>query len=270
MTTGNAAFQLVDERGWRRGLNNLLRAEFSSWFKSRKWWVHVLIWLLSINLILFFTIIGAKDAVAAGEEAGDDAVQLYSIFGGMFVMIGVIVVSQGAIIGEKKSGTAAWILSKPVSRTALVISKLVGNGVGLLLTAVLVPGLVAYLELYWALEGWLPPLNFVAGVATLSLHTVFWLSLTIMLGAFFDSWGPIIGIPLAFAFGQNMIAGFAPFLIYIFPWALAIPAGGEQPSLAWSFVNGEAPFSWIPLIAAISSSVLFVGLAIWRFGREEL
>jgi ABC-2 type transport system permease protein len=269
MTTGNAAFQLVDERGWRRGLNNLLQAEFSSWFKSRKWWVHVLIWLFSINLILLFTIIGARDAAMAGEEAGDDTVQLYSIFGGMFVMIGVIVVAQGAIIGEKKSGTVAWILSKPVSRTAFVISKLVGNGVGLLFTAVLVPGLIAYFELYWALESWPPLLNFVAGVATLGLHMFFWLSLTIMLGAFFDSWGPIIGIPLAFAFGQNFIAGFAPFLLYVFPWALAVPAGDKYPSLAWSFVNGEAPFSWLPLIAAVVFSVLFVTLAIWRFGREE-
>jgi len=269
MTTGNAAFQLVDERGWRRGLNNLLQAEFSSWFKSRKWWVHALIWLLSINLILFFTIIGAKDAAAAGEEAGDDAVQLYTIFGGMFVMIGVIVVSQGAIIGEKKSGTAAWILSKPVSRAAFVVSKLVGNGVGLLLTAVLLPGLVAYLELYWALESWPSLLNFVAGVATLSLHTVFWLSLTIMLGTFFDSWGPIIGIPLAFAFGQNIIGGFAPFLIYIFPWALSVPAGDDYPSLAWSLINGEAPFSWIPLIAAVIFSVLFIAGAIWRLNRQE-
>lgn len=269
MTTGNAAFQLVDERGWRRGLDNLLRGEFSGWFKSRKWWVHLLIWLFTINLILLFTVIGAKDAAKTGEETPEDTVQLYSIFGGMFVMIGVMVVAQGAIIGEKASGTAAWILSKPVSRTAFVVSKLVGNGVGLLLTAVLVPGLVAYFELYWALESWPSLLNFVAGVATLGLHMFFWLTLTLMLGTFFDSWGPIIGIPLAFAFGQNIIGGFAPFLLYIFPWALSVPAGDDYPSLAWSFITGEAPFSWLPLIAAVFFSVLFVAVSIWRFGQEE-
>ena len=268
MTSGNEALQLVDERGWRRGLNNLLRGEFSSWFKSRKWWVHILIWLFSINLILFFTIIGAKEDPEAASDVGE-VVQLYGIFGGMFVMFGVMVVMQGAIIGEKNSGTAAWILSKPVSRTAFVVSKLVGNTVGLLLTAVLVPGLVAYLEIYWALESWPPLLGFVAGVATLSLHMLFWLTFALMLGTLFDSWGPIIGIPIAIAFGQQFIVGFLPFLLYISPWALSAPAGDEYPSLASSFINGEAPYSWIPLFAAAFFSVLFIAIAIWRFEREE-
>ncbi len=269
MTTGNAAFQLVDERGWRRGLNNLLRAEFSSWFKSRKWWAHVLIWLFAINLILVFTIIGGKEAAKAGEQGPDDTAELYGIFGGMFVMIGVIVVAQGAIIGEKKSGTAAWILSKPVSRTAFVVSKLVGNGVGLLLTAVLVPGLIAYLEFYWAQESWPSALGFLAAVAILGVHMLFWLTMVLMLGSFFDSWGPIIGVPLALAFGQQFIGGFLPFLLYIFPWNLAAPAGEEYPSLVWSLINGEAPFSWIPLIATVVFCILFTGVAIWRFNRQE-
>ena len=30
-TSGNAQFQMVEERGWRRGLGNLLQGEFSSW-----------------------------------------------------------------------------------------------------------------------------------------------------------------------------------------------------------------------------------------------
>lgn len=269
MTTGNAALQLVDERGWRRGLSNLLRGEFSSWFKSRKWWTHILMWLVTINLILLFTIIGAKEAEKSGEAGPEDTIELYGIFGGMFVMIGVMVVMQGAIVGEKKSGTAAWILSKPVSRAAFVISKLVGNTVGLLLTAVLVPGLIAYVQLYVALERWLPPLDFLAGVATLGLHMFFWVTLTLMLGTFFDSWGPIIGIPLALSFGQQFIVGFLPFLAYIFPWALSVPLGDEYRSLVWSFINGETPFSWIPLLSAGFFSISFIAVAIWRFNRQE-
>lgn len=268
MTTGNQALQLVDERGWRRGLNNLLRGEFSSWFRSRKWWAHILMWVLAINLILFFTIMGAEDDPEAAAEE-EDAVGLYGIFGGMFVMVGVIIVMQGAIYGEKASGTAAWILSKPVSRTAFVVSKLVGNGVGLMVTAVLVPGLIAYVELYAALESWPVLLGFLAGVATLGLNMLFWLTLTLMLGTFFDSLGPIIGIPLTFAFSQQIIGGLLPFVIYIFPYALSAPAGDDYPSLLSSFINGETPFSYLPLLATACFSVVFTAVAIVRFEREE-
>jgi hypothetical protein len=34
-------------------------------------------------------------------------------------------------------------------------------------------------------------------------------------------------------------------------------------------MKGEAPFSYMPLIAAVVFSVLFVGVAIWRFEQEE-
>ena len=199
----NEIFQHVDERGWRRGLDNLLRGEFSVWFRSRKWWIHSLIWLLSINLILFFTTLD-PEAGAPATGGIPDTIELYGIFGGMFVMMGVLVILQGAIVGEKKSGTAAWILSKPVSRTAFVIAKAAGNSLGVLVTAVLVPGVVAYLEFGLMTDlGWLSPLNFLRGVVALALHALFWITFTIMLGSFFDSWGPVIGIPLALAFGQQ-------------------------------------------------------------------
>jgi ABC-type transport system involved in multi-copper enzyme maturation permease subunit len=42
----------------------------------------------------------------------------------LFGPIGVAVLAQGAIVGEKQSGTAAWVLSKPVSRSAFILAKL--------------------------------------------------------------------------------------------------------------------------------------------------
>lgn len=265
----NAIFQRVDERGWRRGLDNLLRGEFSVWFRSRKWWIHSLMWLLSINLILFFTTLN-PEAGAPATGGIPDTIELYGIFGGMFVMIGVLVILQGAIVGEKKSGTAAWILSKPVSRTAFVIAKAVGNSLGVLATAVLVPGLVAYLQFGLMTDlGWVSPLSFLAGVVALALHALFWITFTIMLGSFFDSWGPVIGIPLALGFGQQLIVGLLPPLGYVSPWALVAPIGDDKPALAASFFNGSAPFSWIPLLAALIFCGLFTWIAVWRFNRQE-
>lgn len=265
----NQILQPVDERGWPRGLDNLLRAEVSGWFRTRRWWTHSLMWLLGINLILFFTTL-SPDAGAPATGGIPDTIEIYGVFGGMFVMMGVLVILQGAIVGEKKSGTAAWILSKPVSRTAFVIAKAAGNSAGVLATAVLGPGLVAYVQFGVLTDlGWLPPLNFLLGMVALALHALFWITFTLMLGSFFESWGPVIGIPITLAFGQQAIAGLIPPLAYVLPWGLAAPIGDDTPALAASFFDGQAPFSWVPLLAALLFCGLFSSIAIWRFNRQE-
>ena len=68
------------------------------------------------------------------------------------------------------------------------------------------PGVVAYLEIGLMTDlGWLSPLSFLVGVVALALHAIFWITFTIMLGSFFDAWAPVIGIPLALAFGHRAI-----------------------------------------------------------------
>ena len=62
--------------------------------------------------------------------------------GATAIGIGVIVTVQGAIVGEKELGTAAWVISKPVSRASFIVAKLVGHGVGFLVTALVVPAVV--------------------------------------------------------------------------------------------------------------------------------
>jgi DNA-binding CsgD family transcriptional regulator len=112
-TETGSSFQVVQERGWQRGLGNLLRGEIASWFKSRKGWLQILIWLLIINLILFFATTGlrqvTKAAAAAGEplpKVGTD--MLYGVFVGMLVAFGVMIIARGDIVAERRSGTAAW------------------------------------------------------------------------------------------------------------------------------------------------------------------
>ena len=40
--------QPVTERGWRQGLANLMRKENDQWWRTRRWWVQSLLWLLVI------------------------------------------------------------------------------------------------------------------------------------------------------------------------------------------------------------------------------
>jgi ABC-2 type transport system permease protein len=266
--SANAVFEVVDERGWRRGLGNLLKGQFSGWFQSSKWWRHALIWLGAINLILLFATIGMRGE--AENEAGDSPLVIYSIFGGIFVAIGVMIIMQGVIIGEKKSGTAAWIMSKPVTRTSFVVSRLIGSTLGITLTAVLLPGLIAYITLgVFGTEGWLSPLNFFAGVAILAVSMFFWLTLTLMSGTFFDSVGGVIAIPMVTFFAMWFLPSVITPLMHVSPVILSAGPGEEYAALATSLMNGEAPFSWIPLVVAILFSIVFIAVAIWRFNRQE-
>jgi ABC-2 type transport system permease protein len=228
-----------------------------------------LIWLTVINLILFFAILGLQKE-AGGAAVDDQALALYGIFGGMFVAFGVMIIMQGVIVGEKKFGTAAWVLSKPVTRTAFVVSRLLGGTLGILATAVLLPGLVAYVTVgIFTPGGWPSPLNFLAGLAVLAVSMFFWLALTLMAGTFFDSLGGVIAVPLILYIAMWNLPAFLPPLVYLSPVVLTIQGGDEVPAVVGSLMNGDAPFSWIPLIAAIVASAVFVGVAIWRFNRQE-
>jgi ABC-2 type transport system permease protein len=271
--SGNSAFDLINQQGWQAGLKNMLRAEFNSWWKTRTWWVQCLIWIGVVDMILAMVLFaaGAADELAMPLE---ELVLLYGVFGGMFTTVGVVIMMQGAIVGEKISGTAAWVLSKPISRPAFVLAKLLANAFGVGITAMLVPGIVAYLIISIGTGIYLPVLDFMAGMGILYLFAFYWLAFTLMLGAFFNSRGPVIGIPLALILGQQFILGMvmsiSPKIADYLPFPLVMP---PQDNLASSVVGhvimGTSPQSWMPVISSIIAIALFVVVGIWRFRKEE-
>jgi ABC-2 type transport system permease protein len=263
MTTNpNRQFQMVAERGWQRGLGNMLTGELSNWFKTSRMWKHILIWLIIVNMFMVIFVYASAEAAETGGE-GPELIMMYGIFGGLFTAIGAMIIMQGAIVGEKKSGTAAWVLSKPVTRTAFVVSRLIGNSLGVLVTSIIVP-LGAISEL-----GWLPPVNFFAGVGALVLSTFFWLSLTLMTGTFFEASGGVIGVPMVVFFAAWFLPGIITPLIHISPIILVVGPGDQYESIIVSLVNGNAPFSWLPVIATAIFSIIFIAVAIWRFNKQE-
>ncbi len=262
---GNSAFELVQEQGWRRGLRNLMRAGFASWWQTSSWWVQTLIWTGVINFIL-------AGVLWSGQGFDpQEALPLYAIFAGLFPPIAVIIIMQDAVIGEKLSGTAAWVLSKPVSRTAFILSKLWPNAVGVAATMVLFPGVVAFAQLLAAGAPVASPLHFLAGLGIFALNLCFYLTLTLMLGVLSNSRAAAIAVPMAFAFGQQYLMGMLPALKYVLPWTLALPpSNAMQGAVVPSVMAGAAPFSWGPLIFVCVCIVIFSGVALWRFQDQEL
>ena len=269
VTTSNH-LERVEERGWQRGLRNLLQGEVSAWFKSSRWWKQIILWFLIINLMMIIMIFAASEAAEDGGSV-PSPLFMYGIFGGMFVAFGVMIIMQRVIVGEMRAGTAAWVLSKPVTRTAFVVSRLVGNSIAILLTSVVLPGVIFYFTLGLSSDlGWLHPMNFMAGISMVIIHTFFWIALVLMMGTVVESSAGVIAVPMALFFILWMGGGMIPGSEYISPLLLTFsPNPDTINSLSFSLMVGEPVFSWLPLISTMSLSVVFIAVALRRFNHQE-
>jgi ABC-2 type transport system permease protein len=209
----------------------------------------------------------------AAQEGGDGPPLLfmYGIFGGMFVAFGVMIIMQRVLVREKQQGTAAWILSKPVTRTAFVVSRLIVNSMAILLTSVIVPGVILYITLgAFSDIGWLSPVGFAIGLLMVALHTFYWIAFALMMGTLLESSGGVIAVPMVLYFAFWYAPSLIPHLMYISPLLLTFsPAPEQMSALSVSFMTGEPVFSWLPLISTVVSCVVFIAIAIQRFNRQE-
>ena len=255
---GVAGLQRVTEYGWRSGVSNLMGAAFGSWWRTSTWWIQSLVWTAVIN--------GSLAAVIWGESPDD--LSVFSLFGvmTMFSAIAVTIFMQEAIVGEKRSGTAAWVLSKPASRTAFMLSKLVPNAIGVIATMIAIPSLV--LLLHFALASIEVSIaRFALGAAVAALNLLFYLTLTLMLGTLFDSAGPVIAIPLAFAFGQQLLGSAVTTFL---PWSLLVPPEGSDMSIIGAIIAGEPVPSYRAIVVTGFACVVFTVVAFGKWARTEL
>ncbi len=257
---GTAALHPLNERGWRAGLPTLMRAGFGSWWRTKEWWAQALLWTGIIN--------GSMAAVVWGDAAdGPDVFTLYGVMT-MFGAIAVAILMQEAIVGEKRSGTAAWVLSKPASREAFMLSKLVPNAVGVIATMIAIPSAVLLLQFTLAgIETSVP--RFALGASVAALNLLFYLTLTLMLGTLFDSAGPVIAIPLAFAFGQQLITGI-PGLGSILPWALVVATNEADMSVTSAIITGQPVTAPGAVVVTAVACGIFIVVAFWKWNRTEL
>jgi ABC-2 type transport system permease protein len=253
----------LNEHGWRCGFANLLRQENHRWWGTRRWLVQSVIWLLIFNGFLALLIWVLLDETQA--ERVDAGLIFIMAAMSFFVPVTVIIVTQGAIVSEKQSGTAAWVLSKPVSRSAFVLSKLIAHATGLLVIMIVLQGTIAYLQLSLCGGDFLPVLPYVAAMLLHSLHALFYLTLTIMLGAIFAGRGAVIGIPLAVFIGQHILGS----ILWQISEEILKVLPSRLPDLAMQLVTDEPLSSLIPIATGLVGCVVFVVVALRRFEREE-
>jgi ABC-2 type transport system permease protein len=262
--SGNEAFELVTERGWLRGWSNMLRSGLARWFKTRTWWIQCLVWSGLIGGLM------AAVAFSPGAAPAENLILLFVIFAGLFPAVGVVIIMQDALVGEKREGTAAWVLSKPVTRPAFVLSKVVANSLGIVLTMVMVPGLVGYALIYFTGHFTINPVDFLFALGVIFVIHFFFLSFTLMLGTFFSSRGPVVGLPLAILFLQQNLVGLLPVLRFVLPWTLLISNGNGSTMVIALMLGLPIPPENLTTLAIIAAeSIAFILIALWRFNREE-
>jgi ABC-2 type transport system permease protein len=188
---------------------------------------------------------------------------LFFNFAILFGSIGMIILAQDEIIQEKQTGTAAWILSKPVSRSAFVLAKLLSNFVGGLIFIAGLTGAVAYLEIFLAAGQAPPALPFVLGIGVILLTLAFYLSLVIMLGTIFEQRGAVLGIAVGVLLGGLIASQFTALVSYFLPV--------KMPDIALALVQGQPlpAIAIAQLVTTAAWSLLFTLVALFRFGREE-
>jgi ABC-type transport system involved in multi-copper enzyme maturation permease subunit len=263
--SANSSLQLVNEPKWRSGFVNFLRKENGMWWGTSKWWVQSLLWFFVFNgfVILLLWIVPTMEPSSA--QTPPEILSAFLPFSGALGTIGVMILMQSAIVGEKKSGTAEWIMSNPVSRISFILSKFVANAFCILTILIVLQGLIVYLQFSLHSADFLRPVPFITALSLNSLHMLFYLTLSLMLGAFFNSRGPVIGISFAVLVGQDILS---QLLEPKFPWLPQImPA--RLVEMAPPVILGQPIPSNIPILTVSAMSVAFIVVAIWRFSREE-
>jgi hypothetical protein len=124
------------------GLGGLLRGEVTRWL-GRRGLVHLAAWTVFVQIALYADTVVNSD-VAPDWRGFDLLVHLWWIA----VPLASIGIAQNALVEERNEDTAPWVLSKPVSRSAYVVAKILGTWAGIVAIGVVLQAALAY--------AWLP------------------------------------------------------------------------------------------------------------------
>ncbi|MBA2679609.1 MAG: ABC transporter permease subunit [Ktedonobacteraceae bacterium] len=238
--------QPVQAAGWRSGLANLWRKESQHWQQTWLW--QAVIWA---SLLSGFTAIAGfashRPALPA-SPASPGILMLMFLFFILFTSFGTVIMVHSKLLDEQQSGTMAWILSKPVTRAAFLLSKFAALP-GMLLTMTVIPGVIAY-PIIWLFTGQMPsPLTFLLILVFNASTITFFYCLTLLLGVLLKKRVGILalGLFLCFVLMQALFNNNANALLLI------------------------AHVLWLQLAAAalLTIALLCFLLALWRFTRQE-
>ncbi len=281
------------------GFRSMLRKENARWWSLRSLTFQLLIWLVILNALVavMLFIVPAIDNSEASQQAAnasvrhvgagasrplpsrlpsrqvaDSGMNVFFQLAGFAVFIGAVIFGHDVLLKERESGTAAWLLSKPLSRKAFVLSKVLAVVLGVLVIILLAQGIITYALCSLELGSPMPVLPFLAGLGVLGLGVLFYLTMAITLGAFTLSRGLTLGLPLiigitgGFFLGIFQALGTFKELGYLVPWNLTSYASSLATGAS---LASDQYWPW-PVIATAVWILLFIGAAMAKFEQIEL
>ena len=176
-----------------------------------------------------------------------------------FVLIAVIIAGAGVVSGERASGTAILALTKPLSRGAFVVAKILSQ-LGLLVVATAL-GTVACQVVTAAIFTGGDGARLVAAVAIWLLYATLLVVVMTLCSAAFRSRGAAAGAGLGFFFLTLMLSNWGPTARYGF--------FGLWPAMSSALVGKEMSLGW-PVATAVLAIAVGTVAAVRVFERQEL
>jgi len=248
------------------GFGNQLRREVASWSGSGRWWRRTLVWtgiLAGLFALMHWVLPAALPAEAGLPTATiEQTTRQFTELAAIVTAIGVVLMTQGILLDDRRNGVLEWLLSKPLTRPALIGARAVGQGIGLVVTVVALPWVVLHVLLSLAAGASWPVGRTLATVGMLALLVVFHQALVLALSAVTTSRAAVLAIPLVLIVGADLVAAMIPQAFEVLPWMLG-RVGGTF------LADGVLVTGW-PLLATAGWTLVMLAIAMWRLERVEL
>jgi ABC-2 type transport system permease protein len=251
------------------GLGSMLRKELLEQWRTRRMLVVAVVFTalgIGSPLLARYTpelvkaLAGDQFQIVLPPPTAADAVSQFIKNLGQAGVLSAILLAMGSVAVEKERGTAALLLTKPISRGAFLLAKLLAIAATLLVGLVL-GAIGAYYYTAILFEA-LPPLGWTAMTALLLLGLVGYASLTFLGSALTRSSLAAAAIGI----GAMLVLALVSVLPAIGPFT---PGGLNAPGAALAV--GKDPGSIIgPLLVNAAGVAAIFGVAWLSFRRQEL
>jgi hypothetical protein len=248
------------------GVGNLARREVATWWTTGRWRVQALVWaavlggLLTAMLWVFPALL--EGTPAAGSDDVRDLARQFPDLAAVVIAVGVVLLSQGLVLDERRNGVLEWLLSKPLARPAVILAKFAGHGLGLVMTVVVVPWVVVHTLLSFAGGGLWSLTRGLTVVALLALVVLFHLAAVLLLSTLTASRVVVLAVPIAAIVGSDAVTSVVPDAFYVLPWSLG-------PIASVVLADGLVLTAW-PVLATVAWTALLLLVAAVRLQRTEL
>ena len=248
--------------GMTTGFGALARRELAEWRRARRSWIVFLASGLFLTFGAFNSWMITKLPADMTEGATPNLDPLVNLVGPItthvFVVVAIFAVIA-VIAAERESGTLAWTASKPVSRSAIWLSKFAAATGVMWLVAALLP-LAASVALVTVLYGPVPVTTVAAVAIGMGMVIAIYVAVALAASTVVTSQAAVAGITFA-------VISLAPMVAQFLPDPTLMPTS----ILDWSVMLGTGePVSVIPVIGWAAVVGALVAFSMRRMERMEL